>query len=55
MTGFQSKRKMAEDRFKVYCEWCHDWHYTDEVDILNVEEDIEGRDVAHFECGQPPS
>lgn len=55
MTGFKSKRQMANDRFKVYCEWCHDWHYVDEVDVLNVEEDIEGRDVAHFECRQPPS
>jgi len=55
MTGFQSKRKMAEYRYKVYCEWCKDWHYVDEVDVLNVEEDIECRDVAHFECGQPPS
>ena len=55
MTGFQSKRKMAKDRFKVYCEWCNDWHYTDEVEFLNIEEDIQGRDVMYFECGQPPS
>ena len=55
MTGFQSKRKMAESRYKVYCEWCHDWHYVDEVEVLNIEEDIQGRDVLHFECGQPPS
>ena len=55
MTGFQSKRKMAESRYKVYCEWCQDWHYVDEVEVLNVEEDIQGRDVLHFECGQPPS
>lgn len=55
MTGFQSKRKMAESRYKVYCEWCQDWHYVDEVEVLNVEEDIQGRDVLHFECRQPPS
>jgi hypothetical protein len=42
-------------RYKVYCEWCSDWHYTDEVEILNVEEDIQGRDVLHFECGKPAS
>jgi hypothetical protein len=23
--------------------------------MLNIEEDIQGRDVMHFECGQPPS
>ena len=55
MTGFQSKRMMAESRYKVYCEWCQDWHYTDEVEVLNVEEDIQGRDVLHFECMKPPS
>ena len=55
MTGFQSKRKMAESRYKVYCEWCQDWHYVDEVEVLNVEEDIQGRDVLHFECLKPPS
>ena len=46
---------MTKIKFKVYCEWCHDWHRTDEVEFLNIEEDIQGRDVMHFECGQPPS
>jgi len=55
MTGFQSKRKMTEPRFKVYCEHCSYWHFTDDVEFLNIEEDIQGRDVMHFECGQPPS
>ena len=55
MTGFQSKRRMAESRYKVYCEWCQDWHYVDEVEVLNVEEDIQGRDVLHFQCMKPPS
>jgi len=50
MTGFQSKRRMAESRYKVYCEWCQDWHYVDEVEVLNVEEDIQGRDVMHYTC-----
>ena len=46
---------MIKSKFKVYCEWCQDWHYTDEVEFLNIEEDIQGRDVMHFECGKPPS
>ena len=46
---------MTKSKFKVYCEWCQDWHYTDEVEFLNIEEDIQGRDVMHFECGKPPS
>jgi hypothetical protein len=41
--------------YKVYCEWCHDWHNTEDVEFLNIEEDIEGRDVMHFECLKPPS
>jgi len=41
--------------FKVYCEWCSDWHSTEDVEFLNIEEDFEGRDVMHFECGKPPS
>ena len=55
MTGFQSKRMMAESRYKVYCEWCSDWHYVDEVEVLNVEEDIQGCDILHFECGKSTS
>lgn len=46
---------MTESRYKVYCEWCRDWHYTDEVEMLNVEEDIQGRDLFYFECGKPLS
>ena len=41
--------------FKVYCEWCSNWHSTEDVEFLNIEEDFEGRDVMHFECGKPPS
>jgi len=41
--------------FKVYCEWCSDWHSTEDVYFLNIEEDFGGRDVMHFECGKPPS
>jgi len=41
--------------FKVYCEWCSDWHSTEDVYFLNIEDDFGGRDVMHFECGKPPS
>ena len=41
--------------FKVYCEWCSDWHSTEDVYFLNIEEDFGGRDVMHFECGKPSS
>jgi len=46
---------VQNNRYKVYCEWCSDWHYTDEVEVLNIEEDIQGRDVLHFQCGKPAS
>jgi hypothetical protein len=46
---------MAESRYKVYCEWCQEWHYTDEVEVLNIEEDIQRRDVLHFKCRKPAS
>lgn len=42
-----------ERGFKVYCEWCRDYHSTEDVHFLNVEEDIQGRDIMHFECGKP--
>lgn len=41
--------------YKVYCEHCSDWHSTDDVEFLNVEEDIQGRDVMYFMCGKPKS
>jgi hypothetical protein len=46
---------VVKSKFRVYCEWCQDWHYTDEVTFVNIEEDIEGQDVMHFECGKSPS
>ena len=41
--------------YKVYCEHCSDWHSTDDVEFLNVEEDIQGRDVMYFMCVKPQS
>jgi hypothetical protein len=46
---------VVKSKFRVYCEWCQDWHFTDEVEFLNIEEDFEGQDVMHFECGKLPS
>ena len=36
--------------FVVYCSECSDTHFVTEVEFLNVEEDIQGRDVIHFIC-----
>ena len=36
--------------FKVYCQHCLQYHSTEEVEFLNVEEDIQGRDIMHFGC-----
>jgi hypothetical protein len=38
-----------ERTFKVYCQWCQDWHNTEDVEFLNIEEDIEGRDAKAFD------
>ena len=34
----------------VRCTQCNDEHFTEDVEMLNVEEDMQGRDVAFFEC-----
>jgi hypothetical protein len=36
--------------FFVRCPACDDEHVSDEVDTLNIEEDIQGRDVVTFRC-----
>ena len=36
--------------FKVICSECSEEHLTDDVKVVNVEEDIQGRDVLFFEC-----
>lgn len=38
------------ETFFVWCAACDGNHTTDEVEFLNVEEDIEGRDVATYRC-----
>ena len=37
-------------RYFVLCSECSEEHSTLEVKFLNVEEDIQGRDVIHFQC-----
>jgi hypothetical protein len=36
--------------FYVRCAECQEQHYVDEVELLNVEEDIIGRDIMYFVC-----
>lgn len=36
--------------FVVICPKCSEEHTTTEVEFLNVEEDIQGRDVMYFVC-----
>lgn len=53
MTGFLSKRRMAQDRFRQYvviCSECSSEHDTVEVEVLNVEENLYGQDVVYFLC-----
>ena len=37
-------------KFKVICTQCGEEHNTEQVRVVNVEEDYMGRDVAFFEC-----
>lgn len=37
-------------RYYVICKECSENHRTDTIELLNVEEDIEGRDVVFFVC-----
>ena len=38
------------ERFVVICPECGEKHLTTEVEFLNIEEDIQGRDVFFFKC-----
>jgi len=38
------------EQFIVICPECSEEHLTTEVKFLNVEEDMQGRDVMHFTC-----
>lgn len=37
-------------KFVVLCTECSEEHETGEVEFVNVEEDIQGRDVMYFIC-----
>lgn len=37
-------------RYFVICSECSEEHSTTEVEFLNVEEDIQGRDIMYFQC-----
>ena len=37
-------------KFIVVCTECSEEHSTESIKFLNVEEDIQGRDIMHFEC-----
>lgn len=41
--------------YRVYCQWCSNWHSTEDVEFLNIEEDIQGNDVMHFRCNSKKS
>ena len=34
----------------VHCSECGEKHLTTEVEFLNIEEDMQGRDVMHYTC-----
>ena len=35
---------------EVYCSHCKEWYTESEVQFLNIEEDMEGRDILTFTC-----
>lgn len=38
------------ERFIVICTECSENHSTTEVEFLNIEEDMQGRDVMYYTC-----
>ena len=38
------------EQFIVICSECSEEHLTTEVEFLNVEEDMQGRDVMYYVC-----
>jgi hypothetical protein len=38
------------ERFIVICSECGEKHLTAKVEFLNIEEDMQGRDVMHYTC-----
>ena len=43
-------KEMLQRRYYVYCKACDEQHNTKSVEFVNIEEDIQGRDVASFNC-----
>lgn len=41
---------MNQYRYIVICTECSEEHLTNKIEVLNVEEDMQGRDVAYFMC-----
>jgi hypothetical protein len=41
---------IMERQFIVICKECSEEHITNEIEFLNIEEDIQGRDIMHFVC-----
>ena len=37
-------------KFVVFCSECCEEHSTKDVEFLNIEEDIQGRDIMHYIC-----
>lgn len=34
----------------VFCSECNEWYYAEDIEFLNIEEDISGRDLVTFVC-----
>ena len=41
---------MFSRNFKVICTECSEEHLVTDIKVVNVEEDIQGRDLCFFEC-----
>jgi Zn finger protein HypA/HybF involved in hydrogenase expression len=41
-----------EPSCEVYCSQCGIWYEEDEIQFLNIEEDISGRDLLTFSCNR---
>ena len=42
--------RLFDMKIKVYCDGCQDWIDEKTVEVLNIEEDIYGRDKLTFRC-----
>ena len=46
----ESAEQFFEKKYYAYCSACHEKHETCDVEFLNIEEDIQGRDIMEFKC-----